>query len=68
MSCLQAESFTEACGICNDVFVNKDDLLHHLSVMHPGQQPSSTPVNVTRYTDGLVPVKNRIAPETSVGK
>ena len=41
-SCLQVESVSEACGICNDVFVNKDDLLHHLSVMHSGQEIPST--------------------------
>ena len=69
MCCLQAESFTEACDFCSDVFVNKEDLLHHLSVMHPGQKVMSTPVNVTRHTEGLVPIKKKfIAPQTSLSK
>jgi len=44
--CLQAESFSEeTCSICSDIFGSRDDLLHHLSVMHPGQEVPSASHN-----------------------
>ena len=47
--CLQAES--EVCSICTDEFTNKEDLLHHISVMHPGQEvPSTSTINVSCET------------------
>lgn len=67
---IQAESYTEACGICGDVFVNKEDFLHHVSVMHPGQEVAATEVNVTRHTDGVVLIEDnnyKNIPETSLG-
>ena len=37
--------------------------------MHPGQEVTSTPVNVTRHTEGLVPIKKKfIVPQIPLGK
>ena len=40
--CTQVEGLTEVCAICKDEFVTKEDLLHHMSVRHPGQEAPST--------------------------
>ena len=62
--CSQVESFSEVCSVCGDEFVNNEDLLHHISVMHPGQEVPSTSMSDVPCGSQ----QNNNAPGTSISK